>query len=312
MIPKPVELELYRFLQRIGANDKHLLAVSGGADSMALLLAYQRVAHKVGVPFAVAVIHHGPSSEPEMVSFRERSCAFVKEFCRRHQVEFHTNDEVAEQELQSEADFRDFRYLQLRKIMEQSQAQFLVLAHHQGDLFETRLIQLLRGCGGKGLSSLQEISNDLLRPFLGLSRQQLEGYLTQLEVKWLEDPSNQDDAYMRNWLRRQWLPSLEAFRPGAVMALSRSLENLATEVESSPTFSHCFDEGRVLRSELLHLTPSEASRVLALYMKRCGLQDYGRSHIEEVLKRLDVKQNELTFRLLKRNWFVNASHIWCD
>ena len=99
----------------------------------------------------------------------------------------------------------------------------IVLAHHQDDLIETRLIRLLRGTGAQGLKAMQVFDAPLLRPFLDVSKKQIIEYAQQRQLKWLDDPCGDN---FRQWLRRVWLPSLEQKRPGSSQALGRSLQLL--------------------------------------------------------------------------------------
>jgi len=113
-----------------------------------------------------------------------------------------------------------------------------LLAHHQNDQAETVLLQLLRGAGVAGLSSMPESrvlatsaeqasSITLWRPLLRLSREELEAYAREHRLKWIEDPSNQSSKYRRNAIRKSVLPKLETIQPGASANLARSAELLA-------------------------------------------------------------------------------------
>jgi tRNA(Ile)-lysidine synthase len=113
-----------------------------------------------------------------------------------------------------------------------------LLAHHQNDQAETVLLQLLRGAGVAGLSSMPESrslatstgqasSITLWRPLLRLSREDLEAYAREHKLKWIEDPSNRSSKYRRNAVRKSILPKLESIQPGATANLARSAELLA-------------------------------------------------------------------------------------
>ena len=191
---------------------------------------------------------------------------------------------------------------------------WLVLAHHREDLMESRFIRLIRGTGGLGVSSMQVKNPPLLRPLLPLSRWELKNYLESKNEKWLEDPSNGKNVYLRNWLRNQWFPLLEDKRPGSLSSLGRSLEVLAQCInvneQTHPRVFQCIQGGQIYVSDFLTLSPQEKTQALALYMKTQGVRDYGLSHIREILKRLDSSQKKLEFQLLGRLWQLDSGRLY--
>jgi len=110
----------------------------------------------------------------------------------------------------------------------------VVLAQHQDDQAETVLLQLLRGTGVKGLAAMPEMRVDvarselkLLRPLLGASRREIERYAAARQLKWVQDDSNDDDYYLRNFLRREIMPRLETRAPAYRTTFSRAAMQLA-------------------------------------------------------------------------------------
>ncbi|MBY0384995.1 tRNA lysidine(34) synthetase TilS, partial [bacterium] len=210
----------------------------------------------------------------------------------------------------SEAELRKYRKTVFREVWRKQAFDFLVFAHHADDLFETRLLRMLRGTGPQGLRAMSVENDTVLRPFLKISKQQLSDYLAK-DV-YFTDPSNASSRYLRNWLRNQWLPQLEKARPGASRCLQQSIELILEATQSAPSLDFCFDQGKLLRSEYVGLPVPDKKRAWALYLKQMGTQNYGLSHINELVKRLDVEQKDLTFVLLKKRWLANARHIWCE
>lgn len=310
MIPKPVELHLYRQLQ-LREGQHFLLGISGGLDSVVLLHAFSELAKKLSITFSVAHIHHGPG-EKEQVKYRERAQSFVKELCEHYGATFLTSDNMPKEELKSEEQLRNFRRRELSHLMYENEANFIVLAHHRDDLLETRLIRLIRGTGATGFRAMQVEQDHWLRPMLSLSRSQIHGYAQERELRWLEDPSNENTQSLRNWLRKEWLPALENYRPGAIESVNRSFESIAESLSVESNYEHCYDDKGLLRSEFISLSSGEKKQVVAKFLRSRGLQDYSLSHVNELIKRLDVEKKDLTFRLLKRNWRANARHIWCE
>ena len=312
MQPRLVEVSLHKILKPKGATS-YLLAVSGGADSMAMLYAFHQLQSKIGFQLTVAHIHHGDQIN---LSARDEAWSLVKSECERLKIPWFSNKKKRDDRVQSlgdsEAQLREFRRHQLKKILTLAQCQYVVMAQHADDLLETRLIRLIRGVGSEGLVSMQMEKNALLRPFLQLSREDLRYYLEQVKGVWCEDPSNQQNKYLRNWIRNSWLPLLEKKHSGAVQSLTRSLESIAQSLTHQPFETNCIENQRLIRPLFLQLSLSDKRRVAAMYFGQCGITNYGLSHINELIKRLDVEQNELTFRLLKKNWRANARHIWFE
>jgi tRNA(Ile)-lysidine synthase len=137
-----------------------------------------------------------------------------------------------------EARARTARYEALTELCVYHGIEDLLLAHHQNDQAETVLLQLMRGAGVAGLSSMPESrilatsteqasSITLWRPLLRLSRDELEAYAREHKLKWIEDPSNRSSKYRRNAIRKSVLPKLESIQPGATANLARSADVLA-------------------------------------------------------------------------------------
>jgi tRNA(Ile)-lysidine synthase len=288
-----------------------------------LLKVFIRLAPKLHLHFSVAHIHHGSTTDSKQQKFRNECFTFLKEECSHAGIDFYSNVSSLKEakalgpQKSSEAQLRSFRLRELSVIWKKNPFDYVVFAHHADDLLETRLLRLIRGTGPQGFAAMKPKSGKVLRPFLSLKKQEIQDYYQFLQsrgekVQFLEDPSNASSRYLRNWLRNDWLPQLEKKRPGAVVCLQKSLESILEALQPVPSLDFCFEEDRLLRSEYVGLTPSDKRRVCALYLKKQGFKNYGLSHINELLKRLDVEQKDLTFSLLKKRWLANARHIWCE
>ncbi len=299
-------------------DEAFVLGVSGGLDSMALLQIFLHFRKHFGFQFSVAHFHHGPSLDADQLNYRNQCFEFVRSQCEGTGVAFFSN--LWEQDLsrfldswqtplQSEAEFRDARYEFFEQVKKEQGFQKLVLAHHRDDLLETRLIRLIRGTGPEGLQAMSHSEGWILRPLLDLSRRDLQSYLSEKGGQWQEDPSNSVSDPLRNWLRNQWLPDLEAKREGALDSLSRSLHHLVSSLDQSGHLRSLGEQNFLELSQLLTLSEGEKRQVLATYMKGQGLKNYGVSHINEVLKRLDKEQKSFTFQMLGRCWKVDAGRM---
>src|SRR5690606_1606362 len=107
----------------------------------------------------------------------------------------------------------------------------VAVAHHRDDQAEPLLRQLLRGAGTRGMAGMGWRRGRVVRPLLGIGRDELRAYATARDLRWVEDPTNADPRYLRNRVRAELLPLLEALRPGAARALARSAEHAAADAD---------------------------------------------------------------------------------
>lgn len=173
---------------------KYIVAVSGGVDSVCLLALLSKVAN---MQLVVAHFDHGIRNE----SAEDRK--FVHGLAKKYGLPF----EYAEGRLgpdTGEAEARAARYNFLHEVIEKHQARAIITAHHADDALETAIINLLRGTGRKGLSSLSN-NNKLERPLLDVSKQSIIDYARQHDLEWREDPTNKQEIYLRNYIRHQLL-----------------------------------------------------------------------------------------------------------
>ncbi len=191
-------------LEQLAARgSKLLLAVSGGADSMALL----RLVHESGWPAEVASVNHGLRAEAAgEVEFVRRACeALNLEF---HAASFDTAAVARHRGWNLEETARTLRYQHLAAIARAAGAAHVVTAHTQDDQTETVLMQLLRGAAW--LTGMPARTGLVIRPLLNLRKQALVDWLNEIGQDWREDRSNFDTRFERAWLRNQVLPLLRA------------------------------------------------------------------------------------------------------
>ncbi len=169
---------------------RYVLAVSGGVDSVVLL---DLLSQQSDLELVVAHFNHGirPDSDEDEV--------LVAKLASQYNVPFvfergHLGGNV------SEADARNARYQFLDRVLHEQQAAAIVTAHHEDDMLETAIINVLRGTGRKGLSSLQS-HDHLLRPLLHASKESIYEYAKTHKLEWREDSTNQDEKYLRNYVR---------------------------------------------------------------------------------------------------------------
>lgn len=228
------------------------LALSGGMDSVVLLhcLSRLRAAGEHWQISAVHVHHNLHADADSWTRFCQQTCQSLDIPCTVLHVD--ATPILGES---PEATARTLRYQALGKLMEPGDA--LLTAHHQDDQAETLLLQLLRGSGVPGLAAMPGhvpfMAGLLMRPLLDFNRQQLLAYASEQKLEWVEDSSNSDHAYDRNFLRHEILPRLSSRWSGLVKTLSRSALNMADA-------SYCLDE--FARQDLLPSTGPQASILL--------------------------------------------------
>ena len=210
------------------------VAFSGGLDSAVLLHAAIQ-AHGPKNVYAFHV-HHGIQKEANQW---QKHCQKIAQQWGCH---FDTRNVHLQQASNIESQARELRYDALYEMCESHQIEDLLVAHHLDDQAETVLIQLMRGAGLAGLSGMPAIKTSIKerskskviyvwRPFLEMRRQDLEAYAHLHRLKWIEDPSNQDESYRRNAVRKTLLPQLEKVQTGAIQNLARSAKHLAQSQE---------------------------------------------------------------------------------
>lgn len=190
---------------------KFVVAVSGGVDSVTLLdmLANNRLKGFSKSQLVIAHLDHGIREESL------KDAAFVKSLAEKYQLPF----EVQQAELgnnASETTAREVRYKFLRQVCKKHKSSAIITAHHQDDVIETAIMNLLRGTSWRGLSSLRKTSTlksqttkdeyEITRPLLGKTKQELLTYAKEQGLEWREDVTNQDQSYQRNYVRQTLLP----------------------------------------------------------------------------------------------------------
>ena len=219
-------------LERLALRDGLLLvAVSGGIDSVALLQGLHELAEKKRLKLLIGHVNHGLRGAGSEADER-----FVRELAGRLGLPFEAArvDPEAPRQGGSSRDrptlqeaARTLRYQALRAMGQRAGARWLATAHQADDQAETVLLRLLRGAGPDALGGIPERSPDgrIVRPLLGISRQEIERFAASRRLSWREDASNASDRYARNRLRRHWLPGLaQDFNPRLLRAIGKLAE----------------------------------------------------------------------------------------
>lgn len=217
-------------LSGLPKNTPVLLALSGGADSSALLHILNDDAHKNGFILHAAHFNHRIRGEEAT-----RDADFCKKICASLNIPFHLGEAdvpaLAKKNGNSiEAEARNQRYSFFENIMRENNIPILVTAHHAEDQAETVLLHILRGSGIKGLRGIQpcrSFANDfyLVRPFLKAQKQDILAFCEQNNIDFVTDSTNSDTQYARNALRTEIIPKLYELQPNLCEILERLSQN---------------------------------------------------------------------------------------
>jgi tRNA(Ile)-lysidine synthase len=221
-----------RYIRRhnlLQAGDRIGVAVSGGADSVALLRAFLELRSQMGIVLSVVHFNH-KLREPDS----DADALFVAELARRHRLEFYVDSadvrrHAAQQHLSIEAAARSVRYDSFKRLLSKGELTRVATAHTLDDQAETVLLRMIRGAGTRGLAGIyrtvQVGTNSIVRPLLETNRKDVLRYLSEIKQDWREDRSNRDLRFARNRIRHGILPRLELHvNPSVRETLSESAE----------------------------------------------------------------------------------------
>lgn len=212
--PKPIEEKVLADIQRqklIGPRDKILVGVSGGADSTALLHVLNKLKTKIGFQVHVGHInHHLRKSADTDQKFVETLCLSLNLPCATEGLDL---DKKITKGGSLEEIARNARFEALIRMAKKTHANKIALAHHNDDLAETVLLRILRGTGLQGLQAIlpKRAINGVvfIRPFLNISRSDIETYLQKNKIKFRTDLTNTQTRFFRNKIRLKLLPLLK-------------------------------------------------------------------------------------------------------
>ncbi len=248
-------------------GDTVICAVSGGADSMALLWAMYLLRKDLGITLQAAHFNHGLRGAES-----DRDEEFVRAFCSRYQIPlFCEKAQVQAGKKGLEAAARDARYSFLRCLPGK-----IATAHTADDNAETVLMHLIRGTGLRGLGGISPVSGSVIRPMLLVTRQEIGAFLAQYDISWVEDSTNASDAFLRNRLRHHVMPLLEKENPSLAKNLSMMAMNLRQDEQLlSSLVSQPVTDVKTLRQ----MDPALRARNLAAFLTQSGVKEPESEHI---------------------------------
>jgi tRNA(Ile)-lysidine synthase len=253
----------------------YVVAVSGGVDSVVLL---DLLAEQPDIELMVAHFDHG---------IREDSgedCQFVQKLANSYGLPF----EYAEGKLganSSEETARTARYEFLEEVRKKHSADAIITAHHQDDLIETAILNLLRGTGRKGLTSLSS-RKVIIRPLLHSTKTEMIEYAKSNNLEWREDSTNQNMDYLRNYVRKNVVPKLSDKQRGELVLTITELKKTNEKIDNEIARYLQITEGNssgIDKNLINSLSHAIACETLAEWLRLNNIRDFDRKTIERLV-----------------------------
>lgn len=219
--------KIRQYIRKYGIAEpptKAIVGLSGGIDSIVLT----QVLSELG--YDITAVHcnfnlRGKESE--------RDENFVKEFCRKKNIElqttsFNTWSYAAMNRISIEMAARELRYTYFEQIRSQNGNAEIFIAHHADDSLETMLLNLIRGTGLAGMCGIKPVNGHIMRPLLCVSRHEIEGFALSNGLTYVVDSTNLQNEYTRNKIRNELIPLLKTINPSIIQTLSTDMENFAS------------------------------------------------------------------------------------
>jgi len=255
---------------------RYVVAVSGGVDSMALLHMLKDIP---GLQLTVAHFDHGIRSDSD------QDRRLVQEISQQYRLPFVYKEGKLGPET-SEETAREARYEFLKDIQKQVAARAIITAHHQDDVIETAIHNILRGTGRKGLSSLKS-TDGIIRPLLHLPKSHLHTYAKQQNLLWREDSTNTDITYKRNYIRHVVIPKLKMRSPEKYRTLVKLIRrqhdlNKAIDNELSLLLHTQTSLSELSRKDVIRLPHMVGKELVAAWLRQNGVRTFNQAMLERI------------------------------
>ncbi len=290
-------------------SPKVLLAVSGGMDSVVLTELSQRA----GLSFAIAHCNFQLRGDES-----KRDEFFVKSLAEKYRADFYvsrfeTNNFAVENKLSIQEAARKLRYNFFQKLVEEKNFQCTLMAHHADDQVETILLNFFRGTGLEGLIGMPVVNKDqakTLRPMLNIRREEIAAFAEKNNLHWVEDSSNDESKYTRNFFRNELLPQLKNIFPQvkeSVLANAQRLQQtkfLYQTLTDDLIKKISVEKGNELHIPVRKLQQYEKTSLLYEIIKRYG---FGEKQVSQVNKLLTAETGKY---LSNGNYQIIKHRLW--
>jgi tRNA(Ile)-lysidine synthase len=268
---------------------RYVIAVSGGVDSMTLLdlLATESADNQM----TVAHFDHGIRSDSESDRF------FVQSLAEKYGLPF-IYERANLGQTASEEVARKARYAFLERVRLQTGATAIITAHHQDDVLETAILNMIRGTGRKGLTSLSNRPG-IMRPLLEYPKIDITAYALTHQLEWREDSTNQDLGYRRNYIRHKVMPRIDKVSRATMYAIIKQQRLLNMQIDAAIINQlHQQTSSGIINRKYFNKLPHDVSKeVLATWLREQGVRSFDAQTLERLVvgaktvrpgKRLDV------------------------
>ena len=307
---KKLEQKTLRALEPIHKKTV-IAAISGGPDSIFLLYFLVQTNAKI----IVAHLDH------QLRTSSKKEAKFIEEQAKKHSLEYEFCTKpiatiATEQKIGIEEAGRNARYQFFNQLAEKHQAQYILTAHHADDNLETKLLNFTRGAAIDGLSGMPTFNGNLFRPLLDITKQEILSYLKAKNITYLQDESNQDTKYSRNFLRHEVIPKLKSLNPNLTSTSAKN-SNLLRETadflnqEAKTWLKQNRTHNQIPAAPFRQLHPAlQRSIIHTLYKDTLGhTQNLESSHIQEVLQTITGQHGNKTKSLSGLTFYLKSGVI---
>ncbi|WGE31809.1 tRNA lysidine(34) synthetase TilS [Actinobacillus genomosp. 2] len=301
-----IDLLTHQFNIYVPNQSHFLIGLSGGIDSVVLLHSVMHISEKLGINIRAVHIHHGLSLNADSWA------VFCEQFCKQLNIPFILQKVSVDSSEGIEAGARIARYQAISEIIQPNEV--FVTAHHLDDQAETFLLALKRGSGIKGLSAMQAVgfwqNFTIFRPLLCVDKTQIKQYADQQKLTWIEDESNQDNHYDRNFLRNEVLPVLNQRWQHFNQMVARSAQHCAEqqalleELLSQELNRYAnFLQKRLNIADFPQFSLAKQQQLIRLWLDKCGVQMPSSAQLDQVI-------NQMIFANADKNPQIKLANYW--
>ncbi len=282
-------LRRFNMLER---GDRVIAAVSGGADSMALLRFLLEIKEEYSLSISVCHVNHLLRGEEA-----ERDQNFVRDFCDKNALPFYllrcdVQSLAKEKGLGFEECGRDVRYSFFNETAEKLGGAKIATAHTLSDCAETLIFNLARGTSPAGLASISPIRGNIIRPLIECTRDEIEEYLASLSQPFVVDSTNSDTAYTRNFIRSEIIPLFKKINPSFELSV-QNLTELAREdtqyinAKSGELYAAALKDGKIDRNIFLNADKALRRRIIAKLLTENNVM-LQKKTVDEILSAAEI------------------------
>ncbi len=258
----------------LNEKDSVLLGLSGGADSVCLLIMLHQLKEEYKIKLSAIYIDHGlrPDETIEEKNFCQNLCDSLNVPFISKNID--VKSYAKEHDLNKQEAARDLRYKILEETANEQNANKIALAHNADDQAETFLMRILRGSGAKGLSGIPLVRGKVIRPLIEIERREIEEFFDNTSQAYMTDSSNLKQDYFRNWLRISVLPEFKRKNPDLIQTISRICSILSEEDNHLEL---------IVTKTLMKLIPKKTDKTIELFL--VPLESMDKAILRRILRR---------------------------